>query len=114
MPVFGASGEHVRPIGETAPPLTLDFCIETALANNPDLQASRDEKQIAASDRKIAGAERWPYFKLKGGVTEFDDDQRLVPARFNGEQGVFGRNMSDIAVTVRMPLFSGGSIINTR
>lgn len=98
---------------KTAAAMTLDLCIETALKNNPDLQASRDEKQIAASDRQIVEAERWPHFKLKGGITEFDDDQRLVPARFNGEQGVFSRNISDIAVTVRMPLFSGGRIIHS-
>jgi hypothetical protein len=80
--------------------LKLSACIDAALRNNPDLQYSSDEKNIAEHDLAIAQSERWPDVKLKGGVTRFTNEQRLVPASYNGEQGIFGKNMSDIGVTV--------------
>ncbi len=90
--------------------LNLDACIATALKNNPDLQYFSDEKNSAEHTLEIAESERWPDLTLKGGVARYTNEQRLVPTSYNGEQGVFGKNMSDIGVTVRMPLFVGGRI----
>jgi multidrug efflux pump subunit AcrB len=40
------------------------------------------------------------------------DPQRLVQARFNGEPSLFDENLGRADFTIRMPLFTGGRIIN--
>lgn len=104
----GPSGER-----RISPPLSLSACIETALENNPDLRSASDETDVAAAEARIAEAERWPSLRVKGAASRHLDEQRLLPARFNGEPGVFDRTISDIGVTLRMPLFTGGRIVNT-
>lgn len=100
------------PITENNTDLTIYECIEIALKNNPNLQSVGIEKNIAKNDLEIAESERWPKFALKGGISRYVNEQRLIPTRYNGEQGVFAKNMSDIGVTVRMPLFVGGRIVH--
>lgn len=94
-------------------PWPLAACIETALENNPDLRSAGDETDVAAAEARIAEAERWPSLRVKGGASRYLDEQRLLSARFNGEPGVFDRTFSDIGVSLRMPLFTGGRIVNT-
>ena len=93
--------------------LTLSACIETALENNPALRSARSEVNASAADRDIAQGERWPAIGLKGTATRHLDDQRLMPASANGEPGVFSRNIADAGVVLRMPLYTGGRIVNT-
>jgi outer membrane protein TolC len=108
IPQQGPSGERRIPT-----PWPLSACIDTALENNPDLRSAREETKVAAAESRIAEGERWPSLRVKGGASRHLDEQRLLSARFNGEPGVFDRTISDIGVTLRMPLFTGGRIVNT-
>mgnify|MGYP000064831173 FL=1 len=93
-------------------PLTLDRCIEVALANNPELAATG--REVSASGFRVdqARAQRWPSVSAESGYSRFLDPQRLVQARFNGEPGLFDENLGRTDFTIRMPLFTGGRIIN--
>lgn len=93
--------------------VSLSACIETALENNPALRSARGEANAVAADRDMARGERWPAIGLKGTATRHLDAQRLAPANANGEPGVFSRNIVDAGVVLRMPLYTGGRIVNT-
>lgn len=93
-------------------PLTLDRCIEVALANNPELAATGREVSAAGFRVDQARAQRWPALNAEGGYNRFRDPQRLIQARFNGEPGIFDEDLARGDFTIRMPLFTGGRIVN--
>jgi outer membrane protein len=93
-------------------PLTLDRCIEVALANNPELAATSREVSAAGSRVDQARAQRWPILSAEGSYNRFLDPQRLLQATYNGEPGIFDVNLARGDFTIRMPLFTGGRIVN--
>jgi outer membrane protein TolC len=93
--------------------LPLSECVEIALKYNPFLQSAHLNKEVAAYDRKIVQGRQWPSLHAKGGANLFLDDQRLISSRYNGEEGVFGQDIEEIGVVLRMPLFTGGQIVNS-
>lgn len=90
--------------------LTLAQCVELALQNNPNLAAGQWDVQTAEARRDVAGAGRWPTFSFEGGYQNYNDPQRLIAARFNGEAGVFDTTLLRNDLVVRYPLYTGGRI----
>jgi len=93
-------------------PLTLDRCIEIALENNPEAAASRWD--VAAADSRYNQAEAGlsPSFGIEAGYSRFLDPQRLIAARYNGESGEFDRDLFRGDLIIRMPIFTGGRVVN--
>jgi len=93
--------------------LTLQKCIEIALANNPDIAARRWEVTQAEAQKDGSLGARWPSIRATGGYNYYYfDAQRLIPARENGEPGVFGQRITSADLVLSMPLFTGGQITN--
>jgi len=67
---------------------------------------------IAAAQRDMAAAQRWPSLDAVGGYRHHLDDQRLVPARGPGEVVAWSSDIFSADLVVSMPLFTGGRIIN--
>ncbi len=91
-------------------PLTLDEAIRVALANNPEVAASRHDTAAAVARRDRVGGQRLPSLHAVGGYTRYDDGQRLAPASENGESGTFSKNIFAGDLVLRLPLFTGGRI----
>lgn len=93
-------------------PLTLERCLEVALANNPELAATDWEVSAAGFRADQARAALWPTLSAEGGYSRFLDPQRLVQARFNGEVGDFDENIHRADLILKWPLYTGGRIVN--
>lgn len=93
-------------------PLTLDKCIRIALENNPDPRATTHEVNAARARQDAAAGQRLPSLNVTGGYNRYLDSQRLIPARENGEIGVFSRDIFAGDLVVSLPLFTGGRIIS--
>ena len=94
-------------------PLSLGQCIQIALANNPDIAARKWEVTQAEAQKDGSLGARWPTLRGAGGYNYFYfDAQRLIPARENGEPGVFSHTLTSADLVLSMPLFTGGQITN--
>jgi len=93
-------------------PLELTQAIALALENNPELIAASYDLDAASAGRDVARSSRLPTVGLVGSYSHHLDNQRLVPATFNGEAGVFGRDIFAGNVVVTLPLFTGGRIVH--
>jgi outer membrane protein len=93
-------------------PFTLTRCIAIALENNPEVAATSWES--AASDYRVdqARAQQWPTLSSDGAYNRYLDPQRLIQASFNGELGYFDTDITRNDLIVKLPLFTGGRIIN--
>jgi outer membrane protein TolC len=97
-------------------PLSLERCIEIALANNPDISFEGWNVSAAGARFDAAKAARWPNITVDGSYQTYNDPQRLIQARFNNEKGYFDNDLFVGGVTFKMPIFTGGRItsdINT-
>lgn len=93
-------------------PLTLEDCIQTALKNNPEAAATQWDIAAAGFRYEQAEAGLSPLTVFEGGYNHSLDPQRLMSARYNGESGDFDRDMFRSDVIVKMPIFTGGRIVN--
>lgn len=93
-------------------PLTLDRAVAIAVNNNPEIAATGWDVEVAEQRRRLSAAAGQPILSLEGGIQRYLDDQRLVPARFNGEVGFFDETISRADLVLRMTLYSGGRITN--
>lgn len=114
-PVKGYSrfgSEDVRPIEVAAVrgPLSLERCVEIALTNNPELAAEAWDVRASNERVRAARAARWPSLHAVGGYRHYLDEQRLIPAKYNGESGAFDDDIFSADVVASMPLFTGGRI----
>jgi len=91
-------------------PLTRAQAIEIALANNPEIAAVAWDTLAAENRREYAQAGRWPILSAEAGYGHFLDAQRLIPTRYNGELGVFDRDIYRSDLIMKVPLFTGGKI----
>lgn len=89
---------------------SLQQLVDFALAHNPEVSATSSDGQAAAARTRAAKGARLPRFSIEGGYTEYGDDLRLIPARYNGEPGVFGANILSADLVLRLPLFTGGRL----
>ncbi len=92
--------------------LCLAEAIEIALKNNPGFTAAGYDAQAAEARQDLAQGAMLPSLSAEGAYTGYLDDQRLVPARYNGEAGTFSDTIYSGDLVLRMPLFSGGRLIN--
>jgi outer membrane protein len=92
--------------------LTLEQCIEIALANNPSLAAGTWDVQTTLAQWNIASSERWPNLRGTAGYNSYVQNQRLVPVRKNNDPGMFSTSLFAGDIILRMPLFTGGRITN--
>jgi len=104
-PVYGAAEPE-----PAADALTLQECIDLALANNPDVAARGWETAQAQAQRDAAAGKRWPSLHAVGTSSYFLDNQRLIAARYNGELGIFGQTILSGDLVLAMPIFTGGQI----
>ncbi|MFN2356997.1 MAG: TolC family protein [Desulfotignum sp.] len=109
--------ETVRPSPQTHTlhipiqgPLTIAIAIETAMANNPEIAAVKWEAATAQARYDAARAAQWPDVRAETGWQHHLDDQRLIPAGYNGEPGIFDPDIVRGDLVLRMPLFTGGRI----
>lgn len=95
-----------------AGPLDLQRAIRLALANNPDIAAAGWDEQAAQARYDAAFGERLPALKAVGGYARYNNDLRLLQARYNGEPGVFSDEIAAADLVLTLPLFTGGRLIN--
>lgn len=104
------------PVPTTQPmldgPLTLERAVSIALAYNPDVGAKSAEWEQAKAGKAGAAGAAWPTLRAVGGYTHFLDNQRVIPARFNGESGAFSDDLLFGDLVLSVPLFTGGQISN--
>lgn len=93
-------------------PLTLSGAIEVALVNNPEIAAVQWDAKTAENRQQTLQAGKWPTLSAEAVYGHFLDSQRLIPARFNGEPGVFDKDIYSGNLVLRFPLFTGGRITN--
>ncbi|OIP43860.1 MAG: hypothetical protein AUK25_00260 [Desulfobacteraceae bacterium CG2_30_51_40] len=105
-----ASLHSLRPLPQE--PIALRDAIRIGLENNPDIAAAEMDENSAMAQYDLAFAERLPNIKAVGGYLHYSDDQRLVQATYNGEPGTFGSDIASADITLNLPLFTGGRIIN--
>jgi len=94
------------------PSVNLNEAIEIALTRNPEVAAVGHDAQAAGARKDAAWGAMLPALSAEGAYTHYLDDQRLVPARFNGESGAFSDSIYSGDLILRIPLFAGGKLIN--
>ena len=92
--------------------LNLAEAIAIALEQNPEIAATGYDAAAARARRDVAWGAMLPSFSVEGAYTRYLDDQRLVPVRYNGEMGTFSDSLFSGDLVLRVPLFSGGKLIN--
>ena len=100
------------PLALPVGPLDLPQAIRIALANNPDIAAGGWDEKSTQAQYDAAFGERLPSLKAVGGYAHYNDDQRLIPTRYNGELGVFSDDIAAADLVLTLPLFTGGRLIN--
>jgi outer membrane protein len=102
------------PEKETAPEekLTLERSIKIALANNPEVAATLWDVSVAGSREDQAKAARWGTLTYEGSYTKYLNSRPMFDIRYNGERRIFSKQQSRGDVILKLPLFTGGRIIN--
>ena len=93
-------------------PIELEQAIAISLKNNPDIAIASWEYIAATADYDYSLGERFPKLKIAGGYLHYLDEQRLVPARKNGEAGTFSKDILSADFVATLPVFTGGRIRN--
>ena len=110
--LFASQAIQPADVKTIAGSLTLEKCIELTLANNPDIAARKWEVSQAEAQKDGSLGARWPSLRAIGSYNYFLNAQRLIPARENGEPGVFSQTSTGATLVLSMPLFTGGQITN--
>ncbi|MHB8066651.1 MAG: TolC family protein [Desulfobaccales bacterium] len=92
--------------------LTLERSIEIALANNPEVAATLWDVSVAGAKIDQAKAARWPNVTYEGSYLKFLNSRPLFEVRFNNQKRLFSKQQSRGDVVLKLPLFTGGRIIN--
>ncbi len=93
-------------------PLTLEHSLEIALKNNPEVAATLWDVSAAGAKLDQAKAARWPTVTYEGSYTKYLNSRPLYEARFNNQRRLFTKQQSLGNVLLKLPLFTGGRIIN--
>lgn len=91
----------VRILPET--PVTLNECIDIALANNLDLQALEIQKRLAALDRKSAFGNFLPYIGLRFSFSA-TDKPRLIRTGSSLAQ-MSDQEVANLTIELQQPIF---------
>ena len=90
---------------------TLAQAIETALANNPGLQADQMEEEASKAVFKAAQGRRLPQINAYGSYKRLSDPATVVPIKgFGGESPYFSRDQYGTGLRLSLPLFQGGRL----
>ena len=102
------------PAREEAAPeaLTLERSLDIALKNNPEVAATLWDVSAAGAKLDQAKAARWPTLTYEGGYTKYLNSRPLYEARYNNQRRLFTKQQSQGNVILKLPLFTGGRIIN--
>ena len=92
--------------------LTLTQAIAIALAQNPEIAAAKHDATVAKEQYRQAAGTALPSLHAVGGYNRFLDSQRLLPARYNNEMGVFSKDIVTGDLVLTLPIFTGGRIHN--
>lgn len=92
--------------------LSLPKAVAIALENNPEVAATGYDVAAAQARKDGAWGAMLPSLSAEGAYTRYLDDQRLVPARYNGEMGTYSDSLFSGDLVLRVPLFTGGKLIN--
>jgi len=92
--------------------LDLDTAIKIALVKNPDILASYYDLETAKARYESAVSSSLPNIHLSTSYSYYPDSQRLIPARKNGEPGVFTNSILGSDIILSLPLFTAGQITN--
>jgi len=122
VPVAGFQ-EHGQPPPPATPPpelariqpegtLTLERCVEIALANNPEVAAVNWEVDAATAKADQAKAARWPTVSYEGTYTKYLNSRPLFEARYNNQRRIFTKQITRGDVLLKLPLYTGGRITN--
>lgn len=88
--------------------LSLEQCLQQALANNPDLSVRKRETAVQQLETPLARSRFLPTLDLESTITRFEDQQRTVPAHQNNQPGLFDQDHFLNQLVLRLPLFQGG------
>jgi outer membrane protein len=98
VPVWGDAN------GPTVPEkLTLDQCIETALAHNQKKQISQLAAETAEYQYKQALSAYWPQISFESGYNHFDQDINFIFPQRSGRISVSGLGPAPIAGDITIP-----------
>lgn len=92
--------------------LSLAEVITITLKHNPEIAATEYDATGAQARKDAAWGAMLPSLSVEGAYTRHLDDQRLIPARYNGENGTFSDSLFSGDLVLRVPLFTGGKLIN--
>jgi len=92
--------------------LTLTQAVAIALANNPEIAATRYDAAAAHEQYRQAAGAVLPSLRALGGYNRFLNTQRLIPARQNNDPGVFSTDLFTGDLVLTQPVFTGGRIRN--
>lgn len=90
--------------------LTLESALHIALANNPELSATKWDASAAKARMDTALTARWPTLSVEGGYQHHVDEQRLIAARYNDEPGTFDTDNFRGDLVLKLPVYTGGRI----
>jgi outer membrane protein TolC len=74
--------------GEEIRILNLRQVIDIAIENNPDISVSSWNVKASEARKDQAHSQTLPNLSLTGGYGHYLNNQRLVPLRYQGEQGI--------------------------
>ena len=91
--------------------LSLERCLDTALAKSPLLARHRAEAGASEAAASMAKGHLWPEVHAVGGYSHFIED-RLISPRRPGELGALGftDDLLQASVVVKLPLYMGGRL----
>ncbi len=91
---------------------TLKQAIETALARNPDLHASRMDMQASRASVKKARGRLLPRLDLFTSYTRHGDPMAIAPATAPSMEGMsyFSRDLYATGLRISLPLYEGGML----
>ena len=93
--------------------LSLNQVIETALENNPEIAARTYEQRAADARYDMAFSSRLPHVNLHSSIAQYHEDRMITPRRpGDGDTLQYTDQPLTGDVIVRMPLFTGGRLIN--
>lgn len=91
--------------------ISLNNAINYAIKNNPYVAAKTYEAEAASQRVSQFKGAILPKSQIIGSMTHYTADQRLYPATFNGETGIFSPNIATGEVIVSIPLYNGGRLM---
>ncbi len=92
--------------------MMLPEIIKIALENNFEIAVSVHESDASMARIDQSKSVTRPVLTAEGGYSLYLDDQRLIPARSNGDPGAFSNSIFSGDMVVRMPLYAGGRYVN--